>query len=208
MTYVFGDQTQPSSAWFHRLDPKKRIRWATANQVHGHKVLLIGPENIPSHGIAGEADALLARHPGIGLWIRTADCLPLVIVQKGGPWFGIVHAGWRGLEREVICKTVQVLQAQGVSPSALTVQIGPHIDGRCYQVGSELCQRFASIPSAIISDAYLNMQAVACAQLVRMGVALKNIHSVHRCTLCDPQLASFRRNRTTARNISAVAVAV
>src|SRR5262249_4835118 len=47
-------------------------------------------------GVLGEADAVLEDQPGAVVAVKTADCIPILLVDEKKRAVGAVHAGWRG----------------------------------------------------------------------------------------------------------------
>jgi polyphenol oxidase len=98
-----------------------------------------GAEN--GHTPAG--DALLTAEPGILLTVRTADCLPVLLVDARLRVIAAVHAGWRGALARVIEKTVGELRRMfGSAPGNLVAALGPAIGSCCYEVGDEVVDAF------------------------------------------------------------------
>jgi YfiH family protein len=160
-----------------------------------------------SSNVVVECDGLISQSSGLGLSITTADCLPIVILQSHGPWFGILHAGWRGCQRNIVGEALRIFKQRRVTMPSLQIVIGPHIHPYCYQVGQNIVSIFRHIPLAIINNAYLNMVAVVREQCRQHGLADWQITTDERCTHCDLKLASYRRNQTRLRNISVVVAA-
>jgi polyphenol oxidase len=99
----------------------------------------LGPEN----GDAPAGDALVTAEPGILLSVRTADCLPVLLVDARLRVVAAVHAGWRGALARVIEKTVGELRRMfGSEPENLVAALGPAIGGCCYEVGDEVVDAF------------------------------------------------------------------
>jgi len=97
-----------------------------------------------SRGQAERAgDALMTSEPGILLTIRTADCLPVLLVDKRLRAIAAIHAGWRGALARVIEKTVgEMRRAFGSRPADLLAVLGPAIGRCCYEVGDEVVDAF------------------------------------------------------------------
>jgi len=55
--------------------------------------------------IAG-TDALISKSNSIVLSIQVADCIPLFLADPLNGIIGLVHAGWRGVEKRIIPDTV------------------------------------------------------------------------------------------------------
>lgn len=125
------------------------------NQVHEDTSILIKNDNKPwfTFKDAPEADALFTMDTGLKLIIRTADCLPLFFSFESQfsshTLAGVIHAGWRSMEKEIIFKTLQ--QAKKVwdnntksQPFRLIFAIGPAIGKDVYEVGKDVCRNFTS----------------------------------------------------------------
>ncbi len=114
---------------------------ALAHQVHGERVCAVH-----GAGLAGRCDALLTDTRGLLLAIRTADCVPALVVGRDGQ-LAAIHAGWRGV-------------AAGVVPAALAAMrapwraaVGPCISGAAYEVGEEVIAGIAAagVPERIFA---------------------------------------------------------
>jgi hypothetical protein len=93
-------------------------------------------------------DALLTREPGVLLSVRTADCLPVLVLDPRHRAVAAIHAGWRSALGRIIEKTVGLMRAVfGSDPRHLLAALGPSIRACCYEVGEEVvaafCGRFA-----------------------------------------------------------------
>ena len=110
------------------------VSLATAKQIHSDRVLLV-----ESPGPQGEGDALISNLPGVGLAIRTADCLPILIADPRNRAVAAIHAGWRGVVSEIASKTIHAMCHRFDSrPEDLVVAIGPGIGPCCFEVGPEV----------------------------------------------------------------------
>jgi polyphenol oxidase len=137
--------------------------FVTVRQVHGANV------REAENAAAAAADALVTDSPEFALAILVADCVPLALVDTSSQHVGVVHAGWRGLQAEVIARALATFDARTTH-----VFIGPSISKESYQVGPEVAQYFASVEGALIADggdrSRLDLRAVALRQLVDAGV--------------------------------------
>ncbi len=84
-----------------------------------------------------QADAMVTNIPGIGLGILTADCVPLLFVDRGRGVIGAAHAGWRGAVAGVIENTLLAMEKLGANRRYVNVAIGPCIWQTSYEVGPE-----------------------------------------------------------------------
>lgn len=200
---------------------------AAARQVHGATVLspehpaLEMPVRTDDPAASGDdtfpaGDAWVSAASDVLLTIRTADCVPILLVAPRAHAVAAVHAGWRGTLDGVIQAALAALQARyDARVDELSAAIGPAIGGCCYTFGSEHHAAFAArfgagIDAAWRRDAeddarvYLDLRTVCRVALARAGVAADAIHVVGPCTADHPdELHSFRRDGAHAgRQIS------
>lgn len=185
-----GFGTRLSSGW-----PAVR-QLATAKQIHSDRVLLV-----ESPGPQGEGDALISNTPGIGLAIRTADCLPILIADPRTRAVAAIHAGWRGVVSEIASKAITAMQEQfGSKPEELVVAIGPGIGGCCFEVGPEVAAQFG-----LAGRTKVDLIETMCRQLRRNGVSQGQISAAELCSCCNPELfESYRRDRDRAGRMVAM----
>ncbi len=167
--------------------------------MHGDTVVVVDAPMVARAGHDIErADALVTTLPGVGLVIRTADCLPVALADSAARVVGVAHAGRRGLDVGVLTRTVEAARALGAG--SLRAWIGPGICSRCYEVGADLAEEFsARHPPARATTAWgtpsLDLLAVAIDQLAGEGVGAEVIPG---CTREDPHLFSHRRDGAAA----------
>ncbi len=170
-------------------------------QVHGNEVKVVGKKDIGN--IVRGCDALISSDPSVLLGVRVADCLPISIKDKKGRAFGIIHAGWRGLDNGIIGKTIKLMSDKmKIDKCELEIVIGPHICQKHYEVGGEVALKFNDYPQALLQKdgkTFLDLAKVAVKQLVRAGVAKENIRVDKMCTFENKPLPSFRRDKTQNR---------
>jgi polyphenol oxidase len=90
-----------------------------------------------------EGDALLTDQPGLLLSVRTADCLPVLLVDRRRRAVAAVHAGWRGALARIVEKAVgEMRRLFGSQPEDILAALGPSIRVCCYEVGQEVVDAF------------------------------------------------------------------
>jgi polyphenol oxidase len=90
-------------------------------------------------------DGLITNVPGVLLSVKTADCLPVIVVDPVRHAVGVFHAGWRGTVQRIVEKGVGEMRKHFSSdPADLLAAIGPGIGRCCYQVGDEVVDKFDS----------------------------------------------------------------
>jgi len=168
-------------------------------QVHGAAVVRasdVGAGEIP------EADAAVRGAAGRAPAVRTADCVPVLLADRGGRGVAAVHAGWRGVAAGIVGAAVRALGEEGIRPEDLVAALGPAILGCCYTVGPEVLE---AVGVAAIGPGKLDLHARLTSQLRGAGVAAEAIHVAPWCTRCHPGLFfSYRREGDRAGRQMAV----
>lgn len=115
-----------------------------------------------AHSADREGDALVTDQPAVLLSVRTADCLPVLIVDPRRRAVAAVHAGWRGLLKRIVEKTVERMHGVfGSEPRDLVAALGPSIRACCYEVGPEVVGAFhEQFPQA---DKFFHRRSAAAA---------------------------------------------
>jgi YfiH family protein len=118
---------------------------ARLTQVHGTHVVRV-PEDTSGAGPSGtwgRGDALVTDDPELVIAIKTADCVPILLADGRRGVVAAVHAGWRGTAAAMCAAAVRALETSyGSAPSDLLAAIGPSIGPCCYEVGTEVFDRF------------------------------------------------------------------
>jgi YfiH family protein len=88
-------------------------------------------------------DGLVTDTPRLLLAVQTADCLPVLLVDRKRKAVGVFHAGWRGTLARIVEKGMGAMRLHfGSEPGDLRAAIGPGIASCCYAVGEEVRDRF------------------------------------------------------------------
>jgi len=89
-----------------------------------------------------QADAILTDAPGVTLFMRFADCVPILLYDPVRQVVGLVHAGWQGTIKRIISAAVQTMQARYTShPQDIQAGIGPSIGLHHYQIGPDVASQ-------------------------------------------------------------------
>jgi hypothetical protein len=88
-------------------------------------------------------DGVVTDTPRLVLAVQTADCLPVLLVDRKRKGVGALHAGWRGTLARIVEKGVGAMRLYfGSQPEDLRAAIGPGIASCCYSVGEEVHEQF------------------------------------------------------------------
>jgi purine-nucleoside/S-methyl-5'-thioadenosine phosphorylase / adenosine deaminase len=168
------------------------VPFARLNQVHGADVLVVdgpmGLDQVPN------GDGLVTSRRGLGLMVRVADCVPVLLADPAAGVIGAVHAGRPGMALGITTAAVGAMRDQGAS--AIRAWLGPHVCGRCYEVPAQMRDEISGlVPEARAETSWgtpaLDIGAGVEAQLVAAGV---DVTRVPGCTREDPSLHSYRRD--------------
>ena len=199
---VLGDRSRFLSAL--GLDP---ARLSSVNQVHGDSVAVISENEAGrgafDHKTTIEADALLTTARNISLVIFTADCVPVFLYDPSIPMAGLVHAGWQGVHKRILTKTVRMaVDRFGSNPANLRVGFGPFIRQCCYEVSADFVKNFKSQHFTMQKYRFFfDLSGPLREELDILGVGKQNIFDSGLCTRSSPDLChSYRRDKTAFRH--------
>ena len=75
-----------------------------------------------------QADIILTDKPELTLYMRFADCVPILFHDPRKGVIGVAHAGWVGTLRDVATATINAMTKQyGSNPADVIAGIGPSI---------------------------------------------------------------------------------
>ena len=146
----------------------------------------------PGEHAGAEADAAITREPFAKLAVRTADCVPVVLV--GADAVGVVHAGWRGLARGVIQATIAQMG------EVRTAHVGPHIRAGCYEFGAgDLDEVAAALGDGVRGTTTWGAPGLDLTAGVRLALGDIPVIDAGACTACTDLYFSWRARKETAR---------
>ncbi|MFV8750301.1 peptidoglycan editing factor PgeF [Nannocystaceae bacterium ST9] len=194
----WGDEPEAVAENLRRLAraaefrPEQLVR---VTQVHGDTILAAHEVDANS-----QADAIWRHHEHPGehvVGVMTADCVPLLLVDRQARVCAAVHSGWRGTVAGIAAKTVALLvERAGIAPGDLLAAIGPCIELDAFEVGPEVAEEFD--PAFVLRrpdrKPHVDLVAAVRAQLEQAGVPGQQIERVGGCTHANPDsYFSYRR---------------
>jgi YfiH family protein len=186
-------------------------RLLTLRQVHGAEVLIFEENTKAALTYPLPYDAIITDKKRVALGIWTADCIPILMVDRSKRIIAAVHAGWRGIWRGVIERTVNAMtKTFESSPMDIVAGIGPGIGPCCYEVQQDVVSLFRNSygsPDQLIQErkgrTYLDLSRAARLELSKAGIPPDNIETIPLCTACREDLFfSFRRDKKPGRQLS------
>jgi len=171
------------------------------DQIHGNRIILVSKKD--NGKVVKKCDGMITNDPEATLSVHVADCLPIFFYSPSTNSIGVVHAGWRGLYKGIIGKTVELMYKKFEAvPKDITTYIGPHICQKHYEIKNDVSVRFTRYSRAIKkSDGkiYLDLGRIAKDQLIESGISKIKIKIDEQCTFENMTLDSYRRGDLTKR---------
>lgn len=171
-----------------------------------NKVQMVSPQQTHSKNIGivkstdeiyNDTDALITNKAGICIFIRTADCVPVLLYDPVKNAVAAIHSGWKSTIQEISKHTIELMNKEyGTNPNDLIAGIGPSIGPAVYEVGPEVLEQFEIkfgrdhiiTPIKESDKGYLNLWEVNQQILINSGVLEDNIEVAEICTYSNPGL--------------------
>lgn len=192
------------------------ISLATVRQVHSPTVVHV--EAPWPDDARPQADAMVTRTRGLAIGILTADCAPVIFVDRTAGVVGAAHAGWRGARYGVVEATLAAMVDLGGRRDHIAAAVGPCIRQVSYEVGEDFRQAFDGDGTA--ADSYFkpgrrpghlqfDLAGYVVGRLAAAGVT--NISVLPFDTCADDRFFSYRRTTLAGggdygRMLSAIAL--
>jgi YfiH family protein len=211
-SYAVGDDTSRVDENLRRGEVALALapgRLLYLSQVHGRTVHELDERAFRSNTKALEGDAVVSDCAALGLGVRSADCLPVLLGDPDSGRAAAVHAGWRGLAAEAIAAAVRAL---GVPGERIVAAIGPHIGPIAFEVSEDVAQVLDACSTArpvsreMGPKPHVDLAAIAVAQLLAAGLQPMRIDRIEGCTWTEAdRFFSFRRDgKLSGRHLSAI----
>lgn len=170
-----------------------------AKQVHG---TALKEADIQTKSPLADVDVLVTRDKNVVLSVFTADCIPVYFYDATACFAGIIHAGWRGVSKNIIISSMDSIEKKfPLHMSSLKTVIGPGICRRHFEVSEELGHVF---PEIYVRDKkgkkFVDLKLIIKQQLESSGVKAQNIYDAGLCTVGEENMFSYRRDSTPERS--------
>lgn len=185
--------------------------WQWLHQVHGTEVVHRACVNDRQSSSKITADGTYSNIKGQACSVLTADCLPVLLCDKGGSQVAAVHAGWRGLADGILNKAVQKFNVPGTE---IMAYLGPAISSAHFEVGKDVyrvfqqslggsCKACFTLNPHKANHYFADLYQLAKISLKKSG--LTAVFGSDFCTYTDKeQFFSYRRDGVTGRMVSAI----
>lgn len=190
-----------------------------AQQVHGDNVFIVKEDDkgrgAISHTNAIPAtDSLITNLSNIPIMLLYADCLPILISEKNGKCIGVIHAGWKSTEKEILPLTLKkMIDEFKAKKENLYIAIGIGISIKNFEIGQEVKDKLEKVSYSNscfqIRDEkiYADLIEINKSQAVNFGIPIENIdYNKDLCTFENEDLFySYRRdNKITGRHSAVI----
>lgn len=173
-------------------------QFLVVNQVHGDEIFVIKPYgSYFSTSDELNYDAIVTTRAYLAICIKTADCVPVFLVDKVKKVIAVAHAGWKGTALEISAKVIRLMQNQYNSkPADILAAIGPSIGKCCYEVDQATAEAFSKQNNSEFflqqgkrkNKWMLDLPEANRRQIMAMGVAESNVEAAGYCTTCNQDM--------------------
>jgi len=172
----------------------------SANQIHGKDICVVDEAFLATHKPNRDVDnidAFVSNVPGVALMMKVADCQAIVMFDPVERVVAAVHAGWRGLMKDISGATIDLLKRKfNVKPEHLVVGIGPSLGPCCSFFSDPQRELSADFKPYIAHNNTVDLWEFSTDQLMRHGVRPEHVEHARVCTMCGGggKFFSFRRD--------------
>ncbi len=160
-------------------------------QVHGNNIIQVieprGLENKPQ-----KADGLVTDKADITLFMRFADCVPILLFDPINGVIGIFHAGWKGTLRKIVSRGVKVfIDRYHSNTSDIVAGIGPSICADHYEIKEDVAQivekTFKKKSDEVLtySKSGIHFNLSKANQIILQESGVNKVEKSKICTACD-----------------------
>ncbi|MDK2979212.1 MAG: purine-nucleoside/S-methyl-5-thioadenosine phosphorylase / adenosine deaminase [Bacteroidales bacterium] len=194
--YTVGDEsknvTQNLNLLARVLDIDKK-QMVSPKQTHSKNIGVV----TSTTEIFPNTDALITNIPGICIFVRTADCVPILLFDPVKKGIAAIHSGWKGTLQEISKHCIGRMQKEyGTQPKDLIAGIGPSIGPEVYEIGPEVIELFVNhftlnnyiTPLKNSDKGLLNLWEINHQILIDSGVPKEQIEVAGMCTYSNPEL--------------------
>lgn len=168
-------------------------RVISPNQTHSSNVEIVD-ERIEYPN----TDGLILTNQNDAVFLRFADCTPLIFYDTKKKIGAVSHAGWRGTAAKIGPKTIEKMES---NPRDIIALIGPAISVCCYEVGEDVKERLLDTVKSrdgLYNGMNVDLKLINARQLEEIGV--NKIDICPYCTSCNNDLFYSYRKENGTRN--------
>lgn len=188
-----------------------------ANQTHSANIHKVSKDDIGAGAYStkdaiANCDALYTREKNVLLGVFSADCVPILIYDKGQGIIAAVHSGWKSTVQELTKKVLHTLiYEEDSDPKEMYAYIGPAIDFFSFEVGDDVIGQIKAmsfntdafiIPKEdgkyLVDNKRLNMQMLLDAGIPDTHIFMHDGDTFEN----ETDFFSYRKNKDKGRNLT------
>ncbi len=178
-------------------------------QVHQDKIFVLSKRTDHGFPLSGY-DAVMTNTSNAFLSIRTADCIPIFLVDAKRKVIAAVHAGRQGTGLHVVQKVLAKMREEFHSSSEdIQVAMGPSIGTCCYEIDEKVfLPEWKSFSISKGTGKWMvDLARINIAQMESEGIEEGQIFWINLCTHCHNDLFfSYRKEGLTGRQVSFIGI--
>ncbi len=162
-------------------------------QIHGDTVKIVNDDTKKY-----TCDAIITNQKNLALCVLVADCIPVLLYDEKNHIIAAIHVGRAGVFKEIVKKTIfKMNQCFNSNPQNITAFIGNCIHQCCYEIKGDILKDTEIKYPSFVKNSHLDIHGILNEQLKNLGV---NIVDEGKCTSCNHEFFSYRRDKITGRN--------
>jgi len=173
------------------------------NQTHSKNIVF---SNQP--GQIHNCDGVFTSNSEVACLIKVADCMPVFFAHQSIMFYGVVHAGWRGLTKGILKRTSILFTEHNLKLNEVDIYIGPSIQKCCFEVSKDIIDKFPpwSVKPKRSGKFRVDLQKIAIEELKVGGFNKNKIKISSDCSFCKKNIYySYRRDgKKTGRMIGVI----
>ncbi len=190
---------------------ENRKKFCKKNNINHDKLISACVEHTTNVAVIDECassfidgtDALVTSNKDLYLSITTADCYPVLMYDRKNDIIGIAHAGWRGIVKEIVPRTLNVMLGEGAELNEIKLTVGPGISQEYFDFEfNDLISEFGFynqdkyiLKDSTIEKVKVNLRQIIFDQSKTFGINDENMHDCGDCTFAhDNMFFSARRD--------------
>ena len=149
---------------------------------------------VPVSDDVQRVDIVLTDKPDLTLFMRFADCVPILVHDPVRQVIGVSHAGWMGTVKDVAGVTINSMRERyGTNPSDVVACIGPSIGPDHYEVGDDVIQQVTKLfgeESGLVLHPHgerIHFDLWKANQLLLQKAGVNTIEIAGVCTACHTE---------------------
>lgn len=176
----------------------KDIDFRNIKQTHSNILINSDRQSVPPI----EADAHWTSQRKVGLLIRTADCLPIMVYDQKQKRALAIHAGWKGVASKIAAHAMSQLKIDNCD-----VIVGPHIRQKSFEVDEIVMNQLLdgintnNLCTQKEDKYFIDLEKIIQNQINSLAYVNQYI-SLEIDTKTDQRFNSYRRNKNCGRNLS------